>query len=89
MVAYKYVIMFFQMEPKSAVKVCSECGNSYKSKSGYSVHMRKHRREPMYKCCDKEFYSTPSFKRHRYFTLAIQLLKQHLLIRLWFWDNGN
>jgi len=92
-VAYKYLIIFFHMEPESAVKMCSECESSYKSKSGYSVHMRKHRKELLHKCCE---FVTGSSTQHHHSNgtgishwLAFQLLKQHLLIRLWFYDNGQ
>jgi len=65
----KHVIKAFLFQIESAVKVCPECGKTFKSKSGFSVHLRQHRQDPSYRCCEKEFYCSARFKRHRYFTV--------------------
>lgn len=64
-IKYVSLKMCFDFQNHLAEKICPECGKVYKSKSGFSVHMQKHKKEFRYKCCGKEFYRACTFQRHR------------------------
>ncbi|XP_052239057.1 zinc finger protein 2-like [Dreissena polymorpha] len=51
--------------PSSTARLCTECGRLFKSRIGYSRHIRQHNGQAPYRCCGKMFFDKDKLKMHR------------------------